>query len=318
MDEGESVCPQCGAGLKEYAARKRAAEAAKAAKAPAVELPRLDSPSARRLYLRGKLQKKAIAPRWFPPWLTRFLLLANVRPEPPSAQRVMVRALALAAVAARADQVRPDAQGQLPDLLSRQIADGLHRHSGTGELEPNEKAFCASQPGALSDSEIAGASWRAEGAGVLLWALGLWTAPEYDMSIDVVALLQKTVELAGNRDAKDLFKSARLRPAEEIDKFATHATIVSWRLRQFGMQPGPMDFLGFLRAFSTCKESWFEGLRIIDGDLAIGARAISDAPLEAVQICSCVAIERHIAAYWLQGDSRLYSQIDPTTILSAC
>jgi hypothetical protein len=318
MDEGESVCPQCGAGLKEYAERKRAVQQAKAAKTPVIDLPDLASPSARRLYLRGKLQKKSMAPRWFPPWLSRFLLLANVRPEPPSARRVMARALALAAIAARADLERHDPGRPADDLLPGRVVESLTRKSIAGELEPKERAFLASKRGAADGPDSASASWRAEGAGLLLWALGLWNLPDYDVTVDVDGLLQKALEFGDRSKTSDVFAGTGLRPTEEINSFATHATIVSWRLRQYLMQPGSMDLLAFLRAFSAFKESWLLGLRIIDGDLAIGRQAIARAPLETVQICSCVATERHIAAYWLQGDNRVYSQIDPTTILSAC
>jgi hypothetical protein len=317
MDEGESVCPQCGAGLKEYAERKRAAQRAKSAKTPAIALPDLASPSARRLYLCGKLQRKSVAPRWFPPWLSRFLLLTNVRPEPPSARRVMARALALAAIAARADLERHDPGRPAHELLPAKVVDSLTRKI-VSELEPKERAFLASTRGAVAGSDSASASWRAEGAGVLFWALGLWSLPDYDVTVDVDALLEKALELGDRSKMSDVFAGTGLRPTEEINSFATHTTIVSWRLRQYLMQPGSMDLLAFLRAFSAFKESWLLGLRIIDGDLAVGGQAIANAPLETVQICSCVAAERHIAAYWLQGDSRVYSQIDPTTILSAC
>jgi hypothetical protein len=84
------------------------------------------------------------------------------------------------------------------------------------------------------------------------------------------------------------------------------------------MYPGPWDLVGYLRRQASFREGWLEGLRIVDGDLAIGDQAIANAPAEKVQTCERVAEERQIAAYWLEGDDPVYSRVDPTTLLSAC
>jgi hypothetical protein len=73
-----------------------------------------------------------------------------------------------------------------------------------------------------------------------------------------------------------------------------------------------------LRAHPSFKEYWLDGLRFIDGDLAIGNRRIADASPEEIKKCTSIATERHIAAYWLQGSDETYSKVIPATLLSAC
>jgi hypothetical protein len=79
-----------------------------------------------------------------------------------------------------------------------------------------------------------------------------------------------------------------------------------------------MDFLGYLRGHPGFKEYWLDGLRVIDGDLAIGGRSIANASHEEVKRCMSTVTERQIAAFWLLGDDDIYSKVDAATILSAC
>ena len=77
-----------------------------------------------------------------------------------------------------------------------------------------------------------------------------------------------------------------------------------------------MDFAAYLRDFPRFQEYWLDGLRFVGGDLAIGANSVTEAPLEQVNNCTSIAEERQIAAYWLQGDKRVYSEVSPDTLLS--
>jgi hypothetical protein len=79
-----------------------------------------------------------------------------------------------------------------------------------------------------------------------------------------------------------------------------------------------MDFAGYLRGHPSFKEYWLDGLRYMDGDLAFGDRGIADASREEIKKCTSIARERQIAAYWLQGDDAIYSNVNPVTLLSAC
>jgi hypothetical protein len=61
------------------------------------------------------------------------------------------------------------------------------------------------------------------------------------------------------------------------------------------------NLLGYLRAHASFKEQWLDGLRFIDGDLAIGEKCIAGAAREDVKTCTSVTTERQITAYWLEG-----------------
>lgn len=168
------------------------------------------------------------------------------------------------------------------------------------------------------DNVVIAAAGRSEGLAVLAWALQRFDLPDYDVPTYPSELAQQSIGFGNQEVARSFLDSAALRPTSEIDRFATHATVVGWRLRQFAIQPGPMDLVAFLRRFSTFQETWLGGLRIVDGDLALGARPISQATAEEIQRCQRSAVERQIAAYWLQGDDPVYSRVDPATMLSAC
>ena len=157
------------------------------------------------------------------------------------------------------------------------------------------------------------------------------------------------------RDAAALRESARLRPAEEIRRFASQITIVHWRIRTFQLDPElvapsvtfdvrsdrppvpkdegavlrkvakpgtgirePMDFSAYLRRHPRFQDYWLDHLRLLDGDLVLGDRGIADAFPPRVSECRSIAVERQIAAYWLQGDDPTYSKVAASTVLSGC
>jgi Domain of unknown function (DUF4272) len=311
MDAIETVCPQCGHGLKDYAERKRRAAIERPEKAPAISLPNLPSPAARRRYLRAKISKKAHAPTWFPNWLARFLLLEHIHPAPPLARQVAARALVLAAVAARGDLERQKDQTacHLPLAWLRGVG-------GASALEGPERAFLNSAAGRAEEKVVTAASWRREGLAVLAWALRQFELPAYDSPLVPPDAAHLSIGFQDPQIARELLARGELRPLSEVDQLAAQLTVVSWRLQQFAIMPGPMDLVAHLRRVSSLADTWMKGLRILDGDLAIGAQPIAQAPAEAVQLCRGIAIERQIAAYWLQGDDPAYSAVKPVTLLS--
>jgi hypothetical protein len=313
MDAAETVCPQCGHGLKDYAERKQRAVIERREKTPTISLPDLPSPAARRRYLRAKIRKKAIAPTWFPNWLARFLLLEHVWPAPPVASRVAALALVLAAVAARGDLERQ--QDQTAWHLPLAWLKGV---GGAAALEAPERTFLKSTAGRAEEKVVAAASWRREGLAVLAWALRQFELPAYDSPVVPPDAAHLSVGFQEPQIARELLARGELRPRAEVDQLAAQLTVVSWRLQQFAIMPGPMDLVAFLREFSSFKDTWLDGLRIVDGDLAIGAQPLAQASAEAVQLCRSIAIERQIAAYWLQGDDPAYSAVEPVTLLSVC
>jgi hypothetical protein len=258
--------------------------------------------------------------------------------QPPPARQVAARAMVLSTIVCRA-------------YLEIEYHRGIHEHAEgvrgllywlakrglQSELEPDELQFLETPVGQASESAVENAYWRSEGLGVLAWALQRFELPPYDQRTNP-DVAQLSVGFSRTTEDFDLRKSGVLRPASEISRLASHLTIVSWRLRQFqagrdselGRQATellgrgrsgvaePMDFVGYLRSYGNFTEWWLEDLRILDGDLAMGATSIAEASPEDVYKCTSIAVQRQIAAYWLQGDDRTYSKVVPATLLTAC
>lgn len=194
--------------------------------------------------------------------------------DPPDATRVARRALALAAVTARAileqDTDNEAAPSTAADLLAwltdLRIAD---------ELEAEELAVLECPVGELEQGPQIGATWRLEGLGVLAWALGKYEIPAHDELVSLDALWESVGLL--NRDVSSrILARPALRSHDEIAELANRLFAVHWRLRNFHIDPSPMDFADFA---ATC---WFgpldiAGLPLIDGDLALQGERIDRA-----------------------------------------
>jgi hypothetical protein len=320
MDPDEIVCPQCGAGIDQQAA-ERARKAAEH-KTPAIDMSDLSGqwpgmrPAERRQAMRARLlgTDRTLRAR-----ISRRLGLGG-RPRPPAARRVAARALALSAVIGRAylemnlKEMPPESWNPQRQHLLTWLGDlGI-----VGELESQEHALLTTPCERLDPQAVTAAAWRGEGLAVLAWALGRFRLPRYDEQSFPPELAQESVGFGNAEAARNLLATAALRPAEEIERFAVHATIISWRFRTFGIYPGPWDLVDYLRRQASFRETWLEDLPIIQGDLALGDQPLARAPAEQVATSERIALERHIAAYWLEGDDAVYSKVDPATLLSAC
>lgn len=270
-------------------------------------------PSARRHAMRARILG---TDRTLFAWIAKMLGFAW-KPAPPSAKRAAARAIVLAAVEARTFGEQHLDQLTNPEKTRAGLFAMLQGLGIAGELERQERDFLKTRFGQADKSLVANASWRVEGLAVLAWALNRFTLPPYDEAV-VPIPVQDSVGFANLDLARELLVSGAFRPSLEIDRFAIHATLVTWRLRTFRMHPGPWDFVGHLRKQASFNESWLADLRFVDGDLAIGTQSIANAPPADVERCERMAVERQIAAYWLQGDDPVYSKVDPSTLLSAC
>jgi hypothetical protein len=259
-------------------------------------------------------------------------------PDPPPARRVAARALVLAALHYRL----------IFEVFLLQRADGESRVGNANllswvqeagllpEFEPEERALLEAPLGRLPPDATGNESWRLEGLGVLAWALQRYRLPPYDAVVGPAVL--EGLELFARDGSADLRDTAVLRPAQEVRRYATQITIVSWRLRQFGLpresqlyqevtRSAPpwghgvrerMDFVAHLRAHPGFEEWWLDGLRLAGGDLALGGRPLADASPEDVQQCTAIGVARQVAAYWLRGDEPIYSRVRPNTVLLGC
>lgn len=233
-------------------------------------------------------------------------------PVPPTAERVVRRLMALAAVAGRATVELDHTQGieGLEDLPER-FTHWINEIGIADELEPQEWKIVQRPVGTLEQSDFINAMWRVEGLAVLAWALDLHPLPDYDELV-VPPELYSAIGLLDVEAAADLLAQPVLRPEEELHAMLEHLLALHWRVRDFSIRPQPMDFVAFSR------DCWFgsfdlSDFRVLDGDLAIADEPISRADEDDVSRVSSIAMERHLAINWLHGDSEIYSETDTST-----
>lgn len=231
-------------------------------------------------------------------------------PAPATPQRAARRALLLAAVAARGLLEReapqePQAAELLQECIGWVAAAGIEE-----EFEPHERETLHAPLGTLDLQRNLDAVWRLEGLAVLAWALGRYELPPYDELVVPMDLL-KAVGFRDEAPAKSLLAHPTLRPPEELEKFRKQCLGVHWRLREFSVRPKPVDFVKFAR------ECWFapmplDGVRLVEGDLALGDAPVSKAPPERFGAAYSAALERHTASNWLHR-AGVYSETDQST-----
>jgi tetratricopeptide (TPR) repeat protein len=240
--------------------------------------------------------------------------------ERPSAERVARRAMVLSLVVYRASLEQFVGEAKY-EALRRRLSEWVKRLDLAAELEKEERAILRAPLGQADEQMCLDASWRVEGLGVLAWALKRLELPLYDdqasardatASVGFSEQLLDTLDTAG---AQEFLDQARLRSQAEIDAYAVHATLVHWRLRQFGLDGKRMKFVRYLRSHPSFKESWLGGLQFVAGDLALRGQTLSEVPPEHVATFTSAAVERQEAAYWLQGDEPVYAHVVANTVL---
>lgn len=232
-------------------------------------------------------------------------------PRPPTPRRVARRACALAAVASRALLEQEDPADPGVEETRGRILNWVKESNLGDELEPDERKLLQSPLGRPPRGDVVGATWRLEGLGVLAWALGQAELPPYDGLVEPGVLL-RAVHILDANGAIGMIESASLRPAAELRRLRERMFAVHWRVTDFRLKRAAMNFEEFARI------AWFgpldlDGLRLVDGDLAVGAHPIAAARADAVSTVSSAALERHLAINWLVGDAEVYSRTDVST-----
>lgn len=236
-------------------------------------------------------------------------MMTDARRTPPTAGRVMARAMVLATVACRGS-IEQDAGSDEAEALREDLPAWLEHAGALREAEPGELALLNSPLGAVAPQAAIDASWRGEGLAVLAWALGRFELPPHDTLVDP----KEAADSVGffEEDAAELIAAARLRPAEELKRFAQRTFALHWRLREFSLRPAAMDFA------RAAYDAWFgpmtvDGLPLADGDLAVGGLPLAKAEPGDVLTWLSIAQERHQAANWLIGQGAVYSKVDTPT-----
>ena len=226
---------------------------------------------------------------------------------PPDPARVATRALVMSMVSCRAF-IEKDAK-EAGQFWSGAL-QWFQQLGIDGELEPRERQVIETPLGRLEPQQMIDAQWSIEGLAVIAWALDRHPLPPYDEAV-VAAKVANSLGFLASRE-ETVLAAPRLRPDAEIQALCDSLFTLHWRLRDFRWNPKAMNFEEFSRT------AWFgplslDGLRLAEGDLAVGDLPISKAdPEEALRLLS-IAQERHRAINWLIGESAIYSETATNT-----
>ena len=227
----------------------------------------------------------------------------------PPANRVAARALILLAMAMRGlleqDAGKPD-EAQAETLRAK-LASWIEQHAGLrDELEAPERALLGSPLGKAHPQAIVNAVWAAEGAQVLLFALGARALPAHDAQEHPYKVAREVGVLGDSTPS--LLDAPKLLSADELLRLQRRLLAIHWRAVNQRVRPGAVDFLGLARQ-EFLHGVDLAGIGVADGDLAVRGVPFSQADAPALQIVSSIAVERHRAANWLIGVHPIYSRV---------
>jgi hypothetical protein len=237
--------------------------------------------------------------------------LDEMTPHPPMAERVAKRAMILAAMGNRGLIENELEAVDEPARICKAMVRWIEKLGIGDEAEPEEWQALQRGPGFLESQAKIDAVWRLEGLGVLLWALGRYKLPPYDQLVRSNDLFQSS-RLFRVWGARRLLARAKLRPAEKLAAYRKHALMTHWRLRNFRLHPGAIDFVEFSKG-CWCGQFDIRQFRIVDNDLALGKAAIADADPALVKVCESIASQRHRAIDWVVHSGGIYSETDTST-----
>lgn len=230
--------------------------------------------------------------------------------DPPSAERVARRALALTAVTVRAMlELEPPSAARV--YTQRDLLAWVREIDLGDELEPDEWEVLQRPTGYLAERQQIDSTWRLEGLVVLAWALGLFDIPPHDRLVKPRELWQQ-LGLYDKEASLSLLASPTLRSRSEIATLRNRQFAIHWRLRNFHVHGDVLDFAEFAR---TC---WFgpldiTGLPLVKGDLGLGRKRLDRAKSVALLKALSTAQERHHAANWLWEGPERYSEVRSDT-----
>lgn len=230
---------------------------------------------------------------------------------PPSTERILRRALCLAAVGRRfgAEQME-----KVP-AFHETFLPWLKREGLDDELEDWEREAIRAKAGALDDFAENQASWMPICSHVLAWALGLTDLPPPHKGFSIDEMYEPLGFSTGNRvsvSVDDLLAKCQRRSEEELAQANDLYLAVHWRIRQYSMEPEPLDFVGLAKTMEWLNVD-VSGPWIVDGDFAWEGTPVDKLDEGDFGMAFAFADFRHKASNWLMGHDEIFSEVDTST-----
>jgi hypothetical protein len=177
-------------------------------------------------------------------------------------------------------------------------------------MEQSEADLLSTPLGRLNKKTALDAGWISEGMVVLAWALGCVTLPPFYVPCEPSDVANSMGFLAERETT--VFGRPKMRHQGEIEAGEETYLTVHWRLREFSIRPGAMDFAAYV---SSCK--WgplrLDQVELREGDLAVNGTRLDRLEHPVFRRTLSIVQERHRAFNWLIGWESLYSQVTTDT-----
>lgn len=230
-------------------------------------------------------------------------------PKPPIAKQVAARALVLLLLAMRG-LVEEDA-GQADEAQAEAFRERIVSYTQSYpelivELEPAEEAFLRTPIGRADPQEVVDAVWRAEGAQVLLWALGSRDLPACDVQEHPFKVAKDLGVLLPEPPA---ILASSLRGEAELQANRMLLLAIHWRLVEARLEPNKVVDMRAMAEKDFLKGFDWRQVPLLDFDLSFEGEPVSKLSQSRLQIAQSIARERHHAANWLLGVHPHYSMV---------
>ncbi len=236
---------------------------------------------------------------------------AHREPEPPSTERIVKRALCMAAVAIRSRaEETGDVENFRAEFLPWLKSEGLE-----DELEPWERESVNAPQGGLTEHDRSEGLCLPASCHMLAWALGLADLPRPDkrvMASDMLAPLGFESLSPPPIPVAELLARAQCRSADELAYANGLCLAIHWRCMQQQMRPEPVDFLELSKT-TEWREFDISGPWIVDGDLGFDGVPIHELGADDMPVAFMLAVYRHKASNWLQGVEPVFSRVRTDT-----
>lgn len=221
----------------------------------------------------------------------------------PSAEQAARRALALAAVVCRSG-IEQNAGDSEAESFRAEVLQWLDTAGVASSLEPEELEMLQAPLGTLTEQQEKNAGWRAEGLGLLAWALNRWELDPFYAPTDAPAVAEALGFM--EPEGLEMLKSPKLRSKPEREELARQLYLIHMRLRQaYDKEPSSRNAAQLAIELKVNPVD----LDLVDDDLAISNVPLSEVPSEVIRYTISTVAERHRAANWLLGDNPAYSEV---------